>query len=225
MVTSLVRSGFGAAARLRRGRPLHPAGLVLDARLRVHGTGRVWGAEFLDRRMDLEGIARFSRSTGVPPPLPDILGIALRWEQSDLLLASTGHTVLGRRLLRPARAWAPGLYSSLFSYEVGGRRVLIGALPRAGRRLPARFDALARAVADGPLLLDLLVAAPAGPWEVFGQVEVAGPARTDAERPTRFDPVRRPVPGMRQAGWLSEVREAAYSGAQQVADQSHEERV
>ncbi|WP_049563192.1 hypothetical protein [Nonomuraea sp. SBT364] len=232
MLTSVVRSGLAAtfdlAARLRRGRPLHPAGLVLDARLRLHGTGREWGADFLDRRMDLAGIARLSRSVGLPPPVPDILGIALRWEQAaatpELLLAGTGHTVLGRRLLRPATAWAPGVYGSLFPYEVGGRRVLLGALPRAGRRLPARFDVLADAVVGGPLLFDLLVAAPSGPWRVFGQVELTGPARTDAERPTRFNPVRHPIPGLRPAGWLSDVRGAAYVGAQRVAGQPAEER-
>ncbi|TDE58644.1 hypothetical protein E1295_05270 [Nonomuraea mesophila] len=223
--TSLVRSGlavtFGAAARLRRGRPLHPSGLILRARLRLHGTPRPWGARFLDQPLTLQGIARLSRSTGVPPPLPDILGLALRWEQegetADLLLATTGHTALGRRVLRPSTRWT-GMYGSLFPYQVGERRLLLGALLHLPAGLPATIDALARAVEHGPLRAELLAAGPGGPWSLFGQVELSGPAAGDAELPTRFSPLRRPIPGLRPAGWLNEVRDAAYVAAQRTPD-------
>lgn len=215
-----------AAAHLRRGRPLHPAGLLFDAELRLHGTGRAWGSPFLDERTTLRGTARLSRSAGLPPPLPDILGVALRWEQADLqpelLLATTGHTVLGRRLLRPATRWAPGMYGSLFPYEAGGRRVLLGALPQADRPLPARFDVLAREVERAPFLLDLLVATPSGPWQIFGQVRLRPPARPDAAAPTRFNPLRHPVPGLRPAGWLQRVRGFAYDAAQRVPEEGSE---
>ncbi|HUR07193.1 MAG TPA: hypothetical protein VM347_31925 [Nonomuraea sp.] len=222
--TSLVRSGlaafFNTAARLRRGRPLHPSGLVVDAHLRLHGTPRPWGAPFLDQRMDLRGIARLSRSTGVPPPLPDILGIAVRWQQNDatadLLLATTGHTTLGRRLLRPATRWT-GMYTSLFPYQAN-QRLLLGALLHTSTPLPATFDALARSVEHGPLVLELLVAAPSGPWQLFGQIELTGPAMPDC--PMRFNPLQHPIPGLRPAGWLNEVRGAAYEAAQHVPDQS-----
>ncbi|MFI6790462.1 hypothetical protein ACIBG4_24360 [Nonomuraea sp. NPDC050383] len=229
-------AGFRLAAGLRRGRPLHPHGLLFDAELHLHGdAARTWGSPFLDERLELRGIARLSRSAGLPPPLPDILGIALRWRQADadaeLLLATTGHTTPGRRLLRPATRWAPGLYSSLFPYETrgagdgGGRRVLLGALPRVERPLPARFDALAAAVAKEPLVLDLLVAAPAGPWHLFGLVKLVPPAMADADVPTRFDPTRHPVPGLSPAGRLQELRRPAYTAAQQVPDASaHEGR-
>ncbi|QYC42225.1 hypothetical protein Nocox_23105 [Nonomuraea coxensis DSM 45129] len=228
-LTSLTRSGlaaaFGAAARLRHGRPLHPSGLVLDAHLRLHGTPEPWGVPFLDRRMDLRGIARLSRSVGVPPPLPDILGLALRWRQddttADLLLATTGRTPLGRRLLRPATRWT-GLYSSLFPYGAGERRVLLGALLHTPVRLPATVDALAQVVEHGPLVVALLAAAPSGPWRPFGQVRLSAPASTDAEHPTRFNPLRHPIPGLPPASWLNEVRDAAYVSAQQVPD--HPER-
>ncbi|NBE97743.1 hypothetical protein FE391_28795 [Nonomuraea sp. KC401] len=223
--TSFVRSGlaatFGTAARLRRGRPLHRSGLILEARLRLHGTPRPWGARFLDQPLDLRGIARLSRSTGVPPPLPDILGLAFRWQQddatADLLLATTGHTALGRRALRPATRWT-GMYGSLFPYQGGERRLLLGALFHTPARLPATIDALEQAVEYGPLRAELLAAAPRGPWTLFGQVELSGPAIGDADMPTRFNPLRRPIPGLRPAGWLNEVRDAAYVAAQQTPD-------
>ncbi|MFI7614378.1 hypothetical protein ACIBP6_24395 [Nonomuraea terrae] len=214
-------ASFGAAARLRRGRPFHPAGVLFEARLRLHGTPQPWGAPFLDHRMDVYGFARFSRSLGLPPPLPDILGLALRWHQedatADLLLATTGHTPLGRRLLRPATRWT-GMYTSLFPYEVAGRRLVLGALLQRERPLPATFDALVRAADEGPLLLDLAAAAPSGPWRLFGQIELTAPPMTDTDLPTRFNPLLRQVPGLRPAGWLNEVRDAAYEAAQRVPD-------
>ncbi|WP_052423886.1 hypothetical protein [Nonomuraea candida] len=223
--TSLARSGlaagFGTAARLRRGRPLHPSGLVLDAHLRLHGMRRPCGVPFLDQPADLRGIARLSRSVGVPPPLPDILGIAFRWRQDDttaeLLLATTGHGPLGRRLLRPAVRWT-GMYGCLFPYQAGDRRVLLGAVLHTPGALPATFGAPARAAESGPLVLELLAAAPSGPWRPFGQAHLSAPALPDDEHPTRFNPLRHPIPGLRPAGWLNEVRDAAYTAAQQVPD-------
>ncbi|MET8987305.1 hypothetical protein ABZW49_17815 [Nonomuraea wenchangensis] len=223
--TSLTRSGlaaaFGAAARLRHGRPVHASGLVLDAHLCLHGTPEPWGVPFLDQRMDLPGIARLSRSVGVPPPLPDILGLALRWDQddtsADLLLATSGRTALGRRLLRPATRWT-GLYSSLFPYQAGERRVLLGALLHTPVRLPATLDALAQVVEHGPLTVALLAAAPSGPWRPFGQVRLSAPVLTDADLPTRFNPLRHPIAGLPPASWLNDVRDAAYASAQQVPD-------
>ncbi|NUP22198.1 MAG: hypothetical protein HOZ81_40285 [Streptomyces sp.] len=221
--TSLARSGlaagFGMAARLRHGRPLHPFGLVLDARLRLHGTSRPWGVPFLDQRGDLRGVARLSRSLGVPAPIPDILGIALRWQQdgttAELLLATTGRTVPGRRLLRPATRWT-GMYTSLFPYRTDDRRLLLGALLHTPASLPATFDALARAAGSGPLVLELLVAAPSGPWQLFGQLLLSAPALPDADRPMRFNPLKCPIPGLRPASWMNEIRGAAYVAAQEV---------
>jgi hypothetical protein len=223
--TSAVRSGlaaaFGTAARLRRGRPFHPSGLIFDAHLRLDGAPNRWGAAFLDQRMDLRGVARLSRSIGVPAPLPDILGVAFRFQHddatADLLLATTGRTTLGRRLLRPTTQWT-GLYTSLFPYQADGRRLLLGALLHSPTPLPAALDAVAQAVESGPILLELLVAAPSGPWQLFGQVELTPPAMTDRDRPMRFNPLQHPIPALHPAGWVSEVRSAAYVAAQRVPD-------
>jgi hypothetical protein len=156
--TSAVRSAlaatFGTAARLRRGRPFHPSGLIFDAHLRLHGAPNRWGAAFLDQRIDLRGVARLSRSIGVPAPLPDILGLAFRWQDddatADLLLATTGRTTLGRRLLRPTTQWT-GLYTSLFPYQADGRRLLLGALLHTPTPLPAALDAVARSSLNSSL--------------------------------------------------------------------------
>lgn len=189
------------------------------------------GVAFLDEPATLTGLARLSRAAGFPRPLPDILGLAVRWpvpahgspgpgddDVCDLLLATTGHTVLGRRLLRPARRWAPGLYGSLLPYAAGSRRVLLGAVARSSWSVPANLGALARTVKGGPLLFDLAVASPRGPWRRFGLLELTGPALPDSAEPVRFDPVRHPIPGLEPAGVFQRLRGPIYTAAQQVPD-------
>ncbi|MEV4062622.1 hypothetical protein [Nonomuraea dietziae] len=220
-------AAFGVAAWVRRGRPLHPDGLVLNAALSLHGAPQPRGVAFLDEPAELRGVARLSRSLGLPAPLPDVLGLAVRWPQpaagatvarltSDLLLATTGHTVAGRRLLRPATRWAPGMYGSLFAFATGSGTVLLGAVARRSWSLPANFDALARAVEQRPLLFDLVVASPSGPWERFGVLRLEGPAQQDLAEPMRFNPIRRPIPGLNPAAWHRRLREPAYVAAQRT---------
>ncbi|MFB4303987.1 DUF1990 family protein [Actinomadura sp. NTSP31] len=214
---------FTALARLRGGRPLHPRGLVLDATLRLSGTSHFWGVPLLDDTVEARGLARLSRSVGLPPPLPDVLGLALRWRQpgddapdggapSELLLATTGRGRLGRHLLRPAVRWGPGFYGSLLPYAAGDRHVFVGAVAR--RTVPSGLGALARAAGEGPVPMDLVVATEFGPWERFGELVLTGPARRDDRAPVRFNPARHPIPGLRPAGPLQQVRRRTYDAVQ-----------
>ncbi|TDB88742.1 DUF1990 family protein [Actinomadura sp. KC216] len=233
-VDAAFRRGFVLAARLRD-RPLHPRGLVFDATLRLHGTSQRWGAPFLDARADLRGKARLSRAVGLPPVLPDVLGLALRWPQhgsgagpdtgepaddqatAELLLATTGRTRLGRHLLRPMTRWSPAFYGSLLAYRVGDRRVLLGAVARRERARPAGLATLARSVAERPLLFDLVVATDFGPWERFGELRLTGPARSDEREPMRFDPARHPIQELHPAGLFQQVRGSTYAAVQRFA--------
>jgi hypothetical protein len=78
-------AGYGLAAVLagvaaaRSGKAVHPHGVVHEARLLVDGAPEApTGAELLDRPGQHRAIVRFSRSLGLPRPLPDLLGISLR---------------------------------------------------------------------------------------------------------------------------------------------------
>ena len=59
---------FEAAAVVRRRKPLHPRGMLLDAVVqRTGGTVR-WDTAWLDEPGENHGIARLSRAVGLPPP-------------------------------------------------------------------------------------------------------------------------------------------------------------
>ncbi|WP_285494854.1 DUF1990 family protein [Actinomadura sp. NBRC 104425] len=220
---------FTTAARLRGGRPLHPDGLVCDAVLLLHGASKPWGVPFLDDTAELRGVARLSRSVGLPPPLPDVLGLALRWRQpatvppggepdtAELLLASTGQGLLGRHLPRPAFRWSPGFYGSLLPYAAGDRRVLLGAVARRPCVVSADAVSLARALGESPLPLDLVIATEFGAWEPFGELLLTGPARGDDGAPMRFDPAGHQVPGLPPAGTLQQIRGPVYAAVHRAA--------
>ncbi|TDC68699.1 DUF1990 family protein [Actinomadura sp. GC306] len=216
---------FVLATRLRGDRPLHPEGLVFDATLSLTGTGRHWGVPFLDDFAEVRGHARLSRAVGLPEALPDILGLALRWPQADsgdgataeLLLATTGRSVPGRRLLRPGNRWSPAFFGSLLPYRAGDRTVLLGAVGRREPAVPARLTALAHAVDERPLQFDLVVATGLGRWERFGVLRLTGPARGDDERPMRFNPARHPINGLVPAGLPQQVRGPVYAAVQDTA--------
>ncbi|WP_051711957.1 hypothetical protein [Spirillospora albida] len=212
---------FTTLARVRGGRPLHPQGVVLDATLRLSGRSRGWGVPFLDDAAELRGVARMSRSVGLPTSVPDLLGLALRWrapggEESELLLATTGSGALGRFTLRPVMRWSPQFYGSLLPYRAGDRLVMLGAIARGDREIPADFAALEGAIGEGPMVLDLVVADGKGAWERFGELVLSGPARSDESEPRRFNPIRRPILGLVPAGLFQQLRGPTYEAVQQV---------
>ncbi|WP_165970408.1 DUF1990 family protein [Actinomadura sp. 6K520] len=232
VVTAAFTRTFVLATRLRGDRPLHPEGLVFDATLSLNGTGQYWGVPFLDDAAEVRGHARLSRAVGLPTALPDILGLALRWPQADvpdgstaeLLLATTGRSVLGRRLLRPMTRWSPAFYGSLLAYRVGDRKVLLGAVGQWEPAVPARLEALAHAVDERPLRFDLVVATEFGPWERFGELRLTGPARGDDQQPMRFNPALHPIRELAPTGLLQQVRGPTYAAVQATARRARQAR-
>lgn len=209
---------FRAVASVRRGKPLHPRGVVVHARLHRHGGSRRWGSAWLDQPGSDDGVVRLSRAVGVPTPLPDVLGLALRLHRRDgavhdLLLSTTGLAPVARAVLVPR--WNPGAatYSSLFPYRTTtGRRVVLAAWPLAPLTLPGEPDVLVAELAERPLQLTLAVATPMGSWDAFATLEVLADGHEE-DVPVSFDPVLNPLPGLRLPEWLSHVRAAAYRGA------------
>ena len=131
----LVGVPLAGLARLRSGKPMHPRGAVFSAVLERHGSGSGdgWGVPWLDTAATQDAVVRLSRSAGLPAPLPDVLGLALRLPsdsgtQIDLLLSTTGRGAVTRLLPAPRRDTA-AVYSSIMGYRSDAGTLRIAALP------------------------------------------------------------------------------------------------
>ena len=189
-----------AASNVRGQRVLHPRGRTYGGRLVVSG-GASYGAPLLDEPGSYDVLVRRSRSAGLPAPLPDIHGLAVRvldcygpGRHQDWLVDSTLPQPLLRRL--PLPRFTPQVYSSLLPYDVGGVKLLLGA----------------RATTDG---YELLVATPQGPWSQVGHVTVCDVVA--GGRQVRFDPWTTGA-GITPTGLVQELRRGAYPAAHVGAD-------
>ena len=158
-------TALGVATALRGARVFHPHGRTWTATVTVDGAG--WGARVLDRPAVHEGLVRLSRGAGLPSPLPDVEGLALRLPglgvggaPLDLLVNSAWRFVFAPSALSPT-------WSAILPHRTGaGRLVLLGARPRAGG-------------------FELLAAPPLGRWRAWGRLELG--AELDGED-LRFTP-------------------------------------
>ena len=187
-----------------RGRRIfHPRAAAYAARFTAEpGDGDAAAEIFVDGFAH-DALVRLSRGLGLRPPLPDVFGLALRLpdvygpgRHHDFLLASSGEGAVGRRLLRPTFGARTGMYSSLLPYNVGGRRLLVGARPA-----PESAD-----------VFDLLVAPPRGPWHVAARLTLGSRLEDAVARELRFDPWNSGG-GLIPAGVVNRVRGAAYRGS------------
>ncbi|HEX6247043.1 MAG TPA: hypothetical protein VFZ64_04175 [Nocardioidaceae bacterium] len=195
-------AGLAAAVRLvgalrRAAKPLHPRGDVVSGRLRRPG-GQDTGAAWLDDVGDDQVLVRRSRAVGLPSPLPDIHGLAVRVPlqgggDGDLLLATTGRGRLSRFLLTAGRTPYSRPLTTLLPYRTPSGPRLIGA------------------VALGEGRYELAHASPGGPWHPFADLVLSSTRGPDAL--LSFDPVRNPLPGLDNYEWVRRLRAPAYATA------------
>jgi hypothetical protein len=224
-----VAAGFSALSVLRRRRSLHPSGVGYQGRLLVRdGSGRP-GVPLLRPGSVHPTLLRFSRAGGLPEPLPDALGVAIklpdahgRGADQDLLLTSSADRPLLRRLLFPARSFVRGAFSTALPYDLGGRRVVLllvpvrsrsgrpaGGVARGGRAL-AELRAAAAADALG---FELRIAGTFGRSQPLATLSVGHPLPAEQTEALRFNPWTT-GPGIRPSGWLNLLRDAAYRASQ-----------
>lgn len=180
-------------------KPLHPQGTTFAAELHRHGSPEPIGVPWLEQGGTDQVLVRLSRAVGLPGPLPDVAGLALRLRRgqtryADLLLASTGWNPLSRHLLLPALGSDAPL-SSLLPYRSPAGPLVIGARRQPGEE--HRF-ALSWAVVGGR-------------WHRFADLTLTDELPEDAD--VSFDPVLNPLPGLEQYGWVERVRERSYAAA------------
>lgn len=182
-------------------KPLHPRGDVVTAVLHRHGGARPSGVAWLDERGEEHVLVRTSRAVGLPEPLPDVHGLALRVPvddpagsgHADVLFATTGLDRVTRFLLTPSRRPDGRPYTTLLPYRGPHGPLLLGAVA-AGRD---RFA--------------LCWSGASGSWVAFAALELSHAPGTDA--PVSFDPVLHVLPGLDHYRWVRRLREPAYRTA------------
>lgn len=214
---------LSAARRPRaRGRPgariLHPDGIGFAARLEIGGA-EAGGDSLLGRRRVHPAIVRLSRAIGLPGPVPEPLGVAIRLvdargpgRHQDLLFASSGQSPIARHAPLPgAGGFFDQFFSTLLPYSVGGRVRLLGLAPVNGGSSPRKLDELAVAARGG--CYRLCVAGLGAPWLAVGQLEIGARLPDEVIEDLRFNPWNTGE-NLRPAGPLMGLRDAAYRGSQ-----------
>jgi hypothetical protein len=218
-------AGYGLGAMLagiaivRGGKAVHPAGAVYAARLTVDGAPAAPRAsELLARHSTRPAVMRFSRSLGLPRPLPDLLGVSLRVldaygldRHQDVLAVSSVDLPILHHLFVPAADFGQRPYSSSLPYRAGEDTFILGITPDPTSPRPPgsdELDRLDRAAATGRLVFGLAVASINGRFRRVGSLLVTDrlPDTLDA---LRFNPFNCGG-GLEPVGTLNRLRDYAY---------------
>jgi hypothetical protein len=185
---------LGALAAVRRTKPVHPAGRVGTGVLDVTSPRPEFDVPLLATAGSHKCTARFSRTVGLPPALPDIEGLALRLDdlEADMLFASTGTGRLTRFVITVRQADDHGTQTTFLPVATGSGSLLLRLTP---------FDQ-----SDPPVGWELSAAHAGSEWKPVGVLRVTW----GADQPMRFDPVENVLPGTRQYRLVQVLREPAY---------------
>lgn len=173
---AVASSTLALGTALRGARVFHPRGQAYGGTVVTDGGG-TWGAALLDQPGRHDVVVRVSRGVGLPEPLPDVVGLALRFDGQgtdggplDLLVNSSGGPPGLRHLFLPEPLGRT--YSSVLPYRTGsGRQLLLGA-----RRDAAGTD------------WELLAATLAGGWSRWGRLVLGAPLPDAQSETLRFRP-------------------------------------
>lgn len=216
---------FGALSRLRGARIFHPDGVGYTGVLQVEEERTDYpGVALLERPGEHRALLRFSRAAGLPEPLPDALGIAIRLldvhgpsRHQDFLLVTSADGLLLHHLLLPSiRGFFGQSFSSLLLYRIGGKLRLVGATPAARPAQREARGSLAEltTLADrGDLGFDLSLAPLTGRWRSVAHLRVDDRLPDDTTERLAFTPWNTGG-GIEPAGPLMGIRLAAYRASQ-----------
>ena len=192
-----------AASVVRGERVIHAKGEAFTGELTLLAAASALDVPLARGARQRPVLVRFSRGAGLPDPLPDVLGIAVRVPDADgaghpqdLMLSTGGGSPLLRRLLVPRRDYRTSTYTSLISYEVGGRDLVVAALPDGGNFLLA--------TAEG-----------GSAWTPFARLHVGEPLPEEQSRQLSFS-VTNDAGGFRIGGRWRAARAGAYDAARSV---------
>jgi hypothetical protein len=192
-----------AASAVRGERVIHAKGDAFHGTLTLLPGASALRAPLVQGPQERPVLVRFSRGAGLPDTLPDVLGLAIRIPDADgaghpqdLMLSTGGGSPLLRRMLVPRRDYRRSTYTSLISYQVAGRDLLVGALPE-----------------DAGFLL--ATAAGGAAWEPFARLVIGAPLAAEQARRLSFS-ILNDAGGLRIGGRWRSVRAGAYDAARSV---------
>jgi hypothetical protein len=221
-VGGLTGRGFRLLSAVRGAKSLHPHGLVFDATLAVTGTTDAPASPLLAEPAEHRALVRFSRSVGLPSPLPDVIGASIRLpdvhgpgrHQDFLFVTSIDRPVL-HHVFVPVRDAQQLPYSSLAPYRVADELYLLGLEPRGavpGGEGESLEDRLIDAAGSGRLAFDFSAARVRGRFTPIGELRI-GDRREDALDGMPFN-VWNTGAGLEPATVVNRVRRAAYQQSQ-----------
>jgi hypothetical protein len=210
---------FALAAAIRGGKAVHPHGAVHEATIAISGAADApRGATLLTEAKEHRALVRFSRSLGLPRPLPDLLGMSIRLpdvhgpgrHQDFMLVSSADLPIVHHGFLPAADVWQRP-YTSSLPYRAADQLFIVGAVPHEDGPRPDgehELDRLAKAAATGELKFDLAVASPMGRFRPVGEIRIGArlPHELDAIQMNPFNTGG----GLRPAGFLNRLRDYAY---------------
>ena len=192
-----------AASAVRGERIIHAKGRAYTGELTMLAAAKTLGVPLVQGPARRPVLVRFSRGAGLPDALPDVLGLAVRIPDADgaghpqdLMLSTGGGSAVLRRMLVPRRDYRASTYTSLVAYEVGGRDLLVAALPDGGAFL-------------------LATAAGAAAWTPFARLDVGEPLPESQGESLSFS-VTNDAGGFRIGGRWRAARAGAYDAARSV---------
>ena len=219
----VVGAVFAAVSRVRGGKAVHPDGVVHEGRLRIAGTlAAPAAAPLLREPAEHRAIVRFSRSVGLPRPIPDLLGISLRLpdvfgpgRHQDVMAVTSVDLPLAHHVFVPATDFQQRVYSSSLPYRSGARTYLLGFRAAPGSPRPDgedEYDRLARAAQTGRLRFELCYAPVNGRFTPVAELRIGErlPQELDA---THFNPWNAGG-GIEPTGFLNRLRDYAYPESQ-----------
>lgn len=200
----ILRAATAVIAARPAAKPLHPRGAVVEGTLHRFGDGPRTDAAWLDQAGNDHVLVRQSRAVGLPAPLPDIFGLAIRvpiegGRHADLLFASTGLGRLTRYTLTFARSGHRRPMTTMLPYRTPAGAVLLSAVFRSEAKV------------------DLAWAVGSGGWNQFAELVLdTGPVEEMVDLLLSFDPVRNAPPGLHTYDWVRRLRQPAYRTARQA---------
>lgn len=179
------------------------------------------GVPLLSRAGRHPAVVRLSRAAGLPQPLPDGHGLAVRLldahdsgHHQDFVLHTSLDGPIAHHLLLPSRGFFSLPYSSVLLYRIGETVRLVGAIPRTEPLGGGTdFEQLLRTAERGEVRFALALAEPLGRWRPVAELRLGKRVPPpDADR-LRFNPWNTGG-GIRPVGPLMGLREAAYRESQ-----------